>query len=163
MSFFSPRYGWGCDNVENYEVVLASGQIVNVNKDENQDLWTVLKGGSNNFGVVTRFDLKTFKHGKMWGGFTFFPIETLHQSLDSFADFAGSSNYDDHAALIHSVGFGPQGWAVATSLVYTKEEADPVIFKPWIDLEPKLHNTVRMTNLSDLALEQSTFNPPGQR
>lgn len=65
MSFFAPRYGFACDNVINFEVVLASGDIVNANAHENPDLWFALKGGSNNFGVVTRFDLRTFKQGKI--------------------------------------------------------------------------------------------------
>jgi FAD/FMN-containing dehydrogenase len=54
ISFFSPRYGFVCDNVENFEVVLASGQIVNANSKTNSDLWRALRGGSNNFGIVTK-------------------------------------------------------------------------------------------------------------
>lgn len=52
------------------EVVLPSGEIVNANATSNSDLWRALKGGSNNFGVVTRIDLKTFPQGKFWGGLT---------------------------------------------------------------------------------------------
>ncbi|RYP71474.1 hypothetical protein DL770_008122 [Monosporascus sp. CRB-9-2] len=58
ISFFSGKRGFGCDSVVNFEVVLANGTIVNANQTANADLWRALKGGSNNFGIVTRFDLE---------------------------------------------------------------------------------------------------------
>ena len=46
-------------------MVLANGQIANVNQQSNPDLYFALRGGGNNFGIVTRFDLETFSQGKM--------------------------------------------------------------------------------------------------
>jgi hypothetical protein len=57
LSFFTPRKGFGCDSVVNYEVVLANGSIVNANASAHSDLWKALKGGSGNFGIVTRYDM----------------------------------------------------------------------------------------------------------
>ncbi|EEY19813.1 mitomycin radical oxidase [Verticillium alfalfae VaMs.102] len=63
------KYGWSCDNVVNFEVVTTGGKIINANKDENEDLWWALKGGSNNFGIVTRLDMSTFPVSNgVWGG-----------------------------------------------------------------------------------------------
>lgn len=45
LSFFSSREGFICDNVVDFEVVLASGQVVNANAKENKDLWRALRGG----------------------------------------------------------------------------------------------------------------------
>jgi FAD/FMN-containing dehydrogenase len=61
LSFFSSHEGLIADNVLNYEIVLASGEIVNANVKQNPDLWVALKGRNNNFGVITSFTLKTFK------------------------------------------------------------------------------------------------------
>ncbi|VUC26900.1 unnamed protein product [Clonostachys rosea] len=60
VSWYSARQGLACDGVVNFEIVLASGEIVNANASSNADLWKALKGGSSNFGIVTRFDLETF-------------------------------------------------------------------------------------------------------
>jgi FAD/FMN-containing dehydrogenase len=68
LSFFSKRYGLAMDGIINHEVVLANGTIVNANATSNTDLHKALKGGSSNFGIVTRFDLKSFKQEKVWGG-----------------------------------------------------------------------------------------------
>ncbi len=48
-----PRFGFACSNVLSYEVVLADGSVVVASATERSDLWRVLKGGSNNFGIVT--------------------------------------------------------------------------------------------------------------
>ncbi|RYP74051.1 hypothetical protein DL771_003240 [Monosporascus sp. 5C6A] len=51
-TFFSCRQGFACDQVVNFEVVLADGSIVEANATTNPDLFQVLKGGSNNFGIA---------------------------------------------------------------------------------------------------------------
>ncbi|KAF3034789.1 hypothetical protein E8E12_003421 [Didymella heteroderae] len=56
-SYYAGLHGLGCDNVANFEVVLANGDIINANATSHSDLWTALKGGSGNFGIVTRFDI----------------------------------------------------------------------------------------------------------
>ncbi|KAI9147046.1 FAD-dependent monooxygenase yanF [Paramyrothecium foliicola] len=56
MGAFPNLYGLGTDGV----VVLADGTIVEANKGVNNDLYTALKGGGSNFGIVTRFDLRTY-------------------------------------------------------------------------------------------------------
>ena len=54
LSFLSAQYGLAADNVVNYEVVLASGSIVNANATSYTDLFWALKGGGNQFGEHTR-------------------------------------------------------------------------------------------------------------
>lgn len=46
-----------------YEVVLANGDIVKASKTKNVDLFNVLKGGGNAFGIVTSFKLKAYPIG----------------------------------------------------------------------------------------------------
>jgi len=70
--------GYICDNVVNFEVVLASGEIINASAEENSDLFIALTGGANNFGVITRFDMKTFQQGQMWGGSVFYPPDSTN-------------------------------------------------------------------------------------
>ena len=46
------------DNVLSYDVVLGNGTQVVANSTSNPDLFWALKGGANNFGVVTKFTIK---------------------------------------------------------------------------------------------------------
>jgi hypothetical protein len=56
---------------------LANGTIANVNQNTHPDLYFALRGGGNNFGIVTRFDLETHRQGLMWGGTNLWTIEDL--------------------------------------------------------------------------------------
>ncbi|KAL3476505.1 FAD binding domain protein [Aspergillus californicus] len=59
--YFNNKYGFAMDNVLAYDVVLANGTQVTATKSTHSDLFWALKGGGgNNFGIVTRFVLKTF-------------------------------------------------------------------------------------------------------
>ena len=63
IGWFSRPYGLTCDQFVSLELVLASGEVVEVNKDSHPDLLWALKGGGGNFGVVTRFRMKSYKFG----------------------------------------------------------------------------------------------------
>lgn len=68
VNFYGNQVGFACDTVVNYEVVLADGTVAQANKTSNQDLFWALKGGSSNFGIVTRFDMETIRSPKVWAG-----------------------------------------------------------------------------------------------
>ncbi|KAL8864836.1 MAG: hypothetical protein Q9174_007199, partial [Haloplaca sp. 1 TL-2023] len=164
ISFFSPRFGFVCDNVVNYELVLPYGKIVNVN-ESTPDLFKALKGGSNNFGVVTRFDMRSFESGKFWGGFVFYPLSTMPQHVAAFVGLAGAQPYDPFAALIHSYGFVAGSWQIANNYEYTKVPAQPYppTFKPFTDIRPQTLNTMRVSVLTDFTVELATTSPTTRR
>ena len=165
VSFFSPRFGFVCDQVENFEVVLADGRIVDANAKKHRDLWFALKGGSSNFGIVTRFDLKTFTNRGVWGGLVFHPIQTLPQQISSFVALNNASKYDPHASVINSYVYSPQvnGWAVSNIIVYTKPQPFPPSLKPFTDIEPKISSSIGIRNLSNVTDEINQYSPSGFR
>ncbi|KAL3449126.1 hypothetical protein BJX65DRAFT_306191 [Aspergillus insuetus] len=79
ISFLSRRYGWALDNVANYELVLANGTITDVNQSSHPDLFFALRGGGNNFGIITRFDFETRRHSLVSGGTTVFLMRDLEE------------------------------------------------------------------------------------
>lgn len=89
VSYFSGRYGLVCDNIINYELVLPFGKVINVNSST-PDLFKALKGGSNNFGIVTRFDIKSFESGLFWGGQITYPLSTMPQHVSAFVNLGTS-------------------------------------------------------------------------
>ncbi|KMQ42996.1 CO dehydrogenase flavoprotein-like, FAD-binding, subdomain 2 [Trichophyton rubrum] len=59
--FLSLNQGFGVDNVLEYEVVTADGELVVANALQNQDLfWALRGGGGGTFGVVTRATMRVF-------------------------------------------------------------------------------------------------------
>ena len=135
---------------------MDSGKIVNANAHEHADLFKALKGASNNLGIVTRFDLKTFKQGKLWGGFIIYPFTTATTQLQSLQDFttASGAGTDPFASVINAFIFTAGGPSyIANQYTYTKAEAYPKIFENFTNLQPQLHSSMRITNLTDLTIE----------
>jgi hypothetical protein len=63
--YFNNKYASAMDNVVSCDVALGNGTQITVNKHSHGDLFWALKGGANNFGVVTKFSLKTFDMPKV--------------------------------------------------------------------------------------------------
>lgn len=65
IGWFSRPYGLTCDQFVSLELVLASGEVIEVDADTHPDLFWALRGGGGNFGVVTRFTMKCYRFGPM--------------------------------------------------------------------------------------------------
>lgn len=165
ISFLSPQRGFACDNVVNMEIVLADGQIVHANTQQNPDLFTALKGGSNNFGIVTRFDFQTFSLGNFWGGFITYPSITIPQQLQAFETFIDPTNFDPHAEIIVAIGYvgAIQSVIVSNGIYYTKPAVDPPIFHPFTAIQPQLASTMRISNMTDFVNEEESQQVPNPR
>jgi FAD/FMN-containing dehydrogenase len=163
VSFFSPRFGYVADNVEDFEVVLAGGKVVHANVKTNPELWKALRGGSNNFGIVTSFTMRAFEQGNLWGGFLGLDFSTIQEQFAAFETLTGSE-YDPFAALIFNLVWNSTAntWAASHNMVYTKPESDPPVFSDFLSL-PQTFNTLRVANLSTLAGELDARNPRGRR
>ncbi|KAI2603715.1 FAD binding domain-containing protein [Hypoxylon sp. NC1633] len=102
-SFHSTSHGWACDNIKNFEVVLGNGTVINANTDVNKDLWQALKGGSGNFGLVTRFDMYTIEfpdasNPNIWGGFAQYDLSATKDLIASYVDFTEKNYLDENSS-----------------------------------------------------------------
>ncbi|KAF2009044.1 putative oxidoreductase [Aaosphaeria arxii CBS 175.79] len=150
ISFFSGRYGLVCDNILNYEVVLADGRIINANEREHVDLRNALRGGSNNFGIVTKFELSSFQQGNLWGGDITHDFNTLPEQLQAFVDYGGNSDFDEYSAFFQVFGTVGGLYFITNNPVYTKPTPYPPIFKKFYEISPQLSNTARIAPLHNL-------------
>ncbi|KAI0486518.1 hypothetical protein F4859DRAFT_372914 [Xylaria cf. heliscus] len=101
LSYMSAQYGWAASSALEYEVVLANGTIVTASDTENADLARALRGGGNNFGIVTTYTLQTYRQGNIWGGNVVFlnndkVASNLLRAVRDFTEY----NTDDRAAVI---------------------------------------------------------------
>lgn len=60
LSFFSTRQGFIYNNVLSFQIILANGSITTATSTSNSDVQRALRGGSNNFSIVTHYELATF-------------------------------------------------------------------------------------------------------
>ncbi|KAF5689524.1 6-hydroxy-D-nicotine oxidase [Fusarium circinatum] len=159
ISHFTTKVGWACDRVVNYEVVLANGSLISSNKRENSDLLLALKGGGNNFGVITRFDVETFPQGDISTTSISYDISERDKVFQAFTDLLDSSTYDPSASLVTSLLYSSasKAWSLSASAVYTKPVSQPKIFEGLSNVpHTKLVNNI--TTLAEFANEKDT--PP---
>ena len=142
--------------------MLANASIVEVNQQSFPDLYFALRGGGNNFGIVTRFDLETFPQGQMWGGMTAYPITANASLLSALENFAVNASSDPDAALIVAFAYAEGQYVATTDIEYAKPIIAPPVFQEFIDIE-SIESTLRITTLSNLTEELKTVNPSGLR
>jgi FAD/FMN-containing dehydrogenase len=178
LSFFSPRFGFVCSNIVEYEIVLADGTVTKASEAENRDLWQALKGGSNNFGIVTRFTARTFPSTNIWSGFLYIPHFEAPRVLSAFHNFVNRTitndkghAYDENAAgpltcFTYLQKLGIQ--AIAINVVHTKP---PEGEKQWPECWRnsaftklwRFWNTCTVRSLTSATDEMSALNAPGRR
>ena len=142
------------------KIILASGKLVNANATSSPDLFRALKGGWNNFGIVTRFDLKPFAQGEILAGAITSSISDRDAVFKAFSDIADAKEYDPYASLVTGLGYNSSvkgSWSIATTAAYTKPELHPPVFDSLLAI-PGTKNTLALTNLSTLSNEPNT--PP---
>jgi FAD/FMN-containing dehydrogenase len=65
LSFLSAEYGWAANNIVEFEVVLANATIVTASNASHTDLFMALKGGGNNYGIVTSYVMEAHSMGEV--------------------------------------------------------------------------------------------------
>ncbi|KAH6676852.1 hypothetical protein F5X68DRAFT_157267 [Plectosphaerella plurivora] len=153
-TFFTAQRGFACDNVIEYEVVLADGQIVKASPGENSDLFRVLKGGSNNFGVVTSFKMNAIKCDKVWGGMTFFPKTTIPAVQDALHEFTENVINDKESNLVVIFTHMPDFKDIVVATLYANVGGvgKAPAYSKFAEI-PEILNTVKMTSISEMAFE----------
>lgn len=159
ISYFSGARGWACDNVQRYEVVLASGEVVEASARANRDLyWALRGGGGSNFGVVTRFDLAAFEQGKLWASSRVYPGAMNRTLIPLVHDLLVKGLPSDPAAHTYFVmTYVPQlgGYVVLTDQFHATHDdvsTPPAVFGAFHDTSlPTLVANTRLANVSQLS------------
>jgi hypothetical protein len=156
LSYYSYSQGFICDDVVNYEIVLASGEIVNANAESNPDLFAALKGGGCNFGIVTRYDLQAVDQGEMWGGKLFYFEPSFHGQIQALAEYLHSPKPDTDIHICLSFGFAAaMGAILCMNDIFCLSPRKPKSLEPFAAIQPQIDQmcTLRTGNLKSFTDE----------
>lgn len=106
-SWISNKHALASDNVVEYTMVTpGDSKIRTVTNDTNPDLFFALKGGLNNFGIVTNFKVKAYPQtNKVWAGTIYTLPNNSDASVTALTNFA-AKNTDPNAQVIGSFVYG---------------------------------------------------------
>ncbi|KIL58355.1 hypothetical protein M378DRAFT_170711 [Amanita muscaria Koide BX008] len=110
----SNQYGLALDTITAFELVKPDGSVVTVTEESDSELFFGLKGGYNNFGVVTRITMQTFPQTNVWGGPLTYPATSMSAVTAAVIKFSATNtdpkaniaaSYDCFAAIPFSIVF----------------------------------------------------------
>ncbi|KAF9891383.1 hypothetical protein FE257_004239 [Aspergillus nanangensis] len=155
QSFFASSRGWTCDNIRSYQVVLADCQVIEANETSHPDLHWALRGGGNNFGVVTKITMETFPmmDGKMWGGLRIHSEDQFAQVLHA-ANNLGNMEADENVNGAQIINFmSVQGKKLAVAiLTHSVPEPNPPVMSEYLSI-PAIVDTTHIRSLTNMSRE----------
>ena len=82
--FTSREFGMNCDNVIEFQMMLADGSIVIANQNQNRNLFWAVRGGTgNNFGVLLSVTYKLYSLYNVWGWALQWSLNDAPQALSA--------------------------------------------------------------------------------
>ncbi|OHE91335.1 hypothetical protein CORC01_13364 [Colletotrichum orchidophilum] len=165
ISFFSGIYGWACDNVESYDVVLASGIIVRATPNQFSDLYWALRGGGNNFGLVVSFNLRTIPlaGGKMWGGSRVYTEDKFPAVSTAFSKIISNSPGDPKAGIYVVWSYSSEAKLAIPALYYSEPDAENATIFSDFNAIDAISDTTQNRVLAAWGKETMNDSPPGLR
>lgn len=165
FSYLVNREGLAIDNVLDYEVVLADGSVVNANAGSNSDLFRALKGGNNNFGVVTHVTLATVQtEGAIYGGVVYYPESSLPHVADQIYDYhTRQAIVDTSTHVLPQYGYnGTTNETISFCPIIYNRAVDelPEVLRGWIDT-PYTKSSLKKRQYHDLSVELNAGFPDG--
>ncbi|KAG8897130.1 hypothetical protein FRC00_004770, partial [Tulasnella sp. 408] len=108
------------DNIAQFTVVLASGEIVTANEKEHPDLFWGCRGGGCNFGVITEFVFKAHsQRSTVFVTFLTFPLENLDRVVKAAEDWYSTAGPDEGCHLrCNGAGAGAKDPDLVLRVVY---------------------------------------------
>jgi hypothetical protein len=131
----------------------------------NRGLWKALRGGSNNFGVVVRFDIPTFPQSNYLGGSVTFLVSSFEAQINAFTNLTAAEVFDPYMSVILTFFWSPQyGFLISNNLAHTSSNSStsnpPASIQPFLNIQPQLFSTMRTSNVSDFINELTQSGAP---
>ncbi|KAH7146916.1 FAD binding domain-containing protein [Dactylonectria estremocensis] len=153
-SFYSSREGFACDSVANFEVVLGDGSIINANAKKNSDLFRSLKGGSGNFGFITRVDQYVVESNTMWAARQVYNTTQKNELFDAYFNFANNQSEDDASQNMVSYIYNADGFNLVAVLSNIDSSPEAAAFDEYMSIEPIL-SLSRVDLVSNLVVKST--------
>ncbi|KAK0499150.1 FAD dependent oxidoreductase [Armillaria luteobubalina] len=158
-SYLSNQYGLALDNVVAYELVTPDGTVLTVTGENDPDLFFSLKGGFNNYGIITQFTLKAYPQGPVWGGVVSYNASHISAFNAAAVKFC-SEVTDPKAAMVMTYAYASGQVSLSSMIFYDGPTPPDGIFDDFLAIPASAKD---ITTRSFLDLVVSATFPTGLR
>jgi hypothetical protein len=171
QGYLTRKYGLLIDNVISLRLVTCKGDAINVNENENSDLFWALRGGAGHFGIVSQVTLKAHIQPPVYAGALIFSAEgdAYKPAIQTWLKIRTKAEEEDNRDLCMAPVCAkvptPDGGMVALLFIFVlydgAEEKGAEILKPLVDLEHQ--GSMKMMKFCEALQMQVPAAPAGQR
>lgn len=135
-----------------------------MNERTQPDLYFALRGGMNNFGIVTHFTMRAFTQGPMFGGSRSFALEQREAVVAEASRLTTEWASDTNMSFSYGFAYrqASDEYAFSVTEAYSEPVTDPAPFQALNSL-PYESSTLRVDWMSNFSLEGARGRPPGSR
>lgn len=101
------EYGLAIDNLVSAELITADGQLLSCSEEENSDLFWAIRGGSGNFGVVSKFTFRATPSNGIISGNLVFDSDDRRIVLTTWISIMKDAPGKLNSTAVLFPGFGP--------------------------------------------------------
>jgi FAD/FMN-containing dehydrogenase len=159
--WLSRLHGYAADSVLSAELVTADGELVTASPSEHPDLFWALRGGSGNFGVVTKLEFRLFPVAGVYAGMAMFDADRAAETMAVYRDWALDEPDESNSAVVLAQMppapqlpepvRGKRVLMLRAFYVGTADEAERVLAPLYEAAGPPLMNGMRATSYADAA------------
>jgi FAD/FMN-containing dehydrogenase len=162
FSYLNNRHGLGADNVAGHNVILANGTTVFANATQHPDLHWALKGGGNNFGVVSHYELVLHPSNGCFGGRFTYPHSSIAAVKEATYEYHVKNAIEDKDVHVLPTYVFADNQSYAYTPVVSNRNATslPESLRAWGEI-PHTNETLKLRKYGDLANELVAGFPNG--
>jgi hypothetical protein len=138
--------------------------VVKVNENTEPDLYFALRGGMNNFGIVTHFTMRAVQQGQIYAGERSYTADKGDELIQQA--YMLTTEWKNDTDMSFYYGFGYDQETDEYSFSFSPEYSRPILSPaPFKELEHIQFdsNSVRIGWASDFSGEVASGTPPGGR
>ena len=160
LGWLGRKYGLSADNVLEFELVTADGQIRHTSANENSDLFWGLRGGGGSLGIVTSMTIRLFPVTQVYAGNLYYPANMAQAVFRHYRDWVAGAP-DELTSSVLVMNFPPipelpeflrgQTFAMVRGCYCGSTADGQVLLRHWRDWQPPLIDDFKEMPFSEAA------------
>ncbi|KAL5523069.1 hypothetical protein ACEPAF_1336 [Sanghuangporus sanghuang] len=134
-SWKTDQFGLTIDTIVSHNVVLPSGQQVHASNATNPDLFFGLRGGLNNFGIVTNITFEAHPQTLVFGGLITYTLNVTDGVNEAISNFE-ANNADPKAQILVEFTSTAGQFTSGVIIFYDRPTPPPGLFDAFLSIPP---------------------------